>query len=119
MRCLSLLVISYLLAATCCVCDVVCIGPRYFKTGIIDITDDCISYDFRLFPHPHLVLCVQGSMDVKYLQDRYAKGMDRVHTLLKHSQRFVHVDDLMEAANDVVQQLNENGTQSLLSTIHL
>ena len=56
-------------------------------------------------------------MDVKYLQDRYAKGMDRVNTLLKHSQRFMHVDDLMEAANDVVQHLNQNGSQSLLGKI--
>eukprot|EP00435_Cladocopium_sp_Y103_P074327 s863_g48.t1 len=45
-----------------------------------------------------------GSLDVKYLQDRYAKGMDRVSTLLKHSQRFIHVDDLTEAGNDVIAQ---------------
>ena len=70
-----------------------------------------------LFPRPRLMLHLQGSLDVKYLQDRYAKGMDRVNTLMKHSQRFMCVDDLMEAGNDVIAQLNQHGTQSLLGNI--
>ena len=52
---------------------------------------------------------------MKYLADRYQRGMDAVTAMLKDTQRFVHVDDLSEAGNDVIGQLNASGSQSLLS----
>lgn len=54
----------------------------------------------------------QGSLDVKYLSDRYQKGLQQVANLLEKTQRFVHVDSLNLAGNDAVAQLHHGGSQS-------
>ena len=65
------------------------------------------------------VLCEppQGSLDMKYLQDRYSKGIDAMTDMLKTTQRFVAVQDLVEASQDVIMHANQTGGQSLLGFI--
>ena len=67
----------------------------------------------QLTMYPIAVGCLaQGNLDVKYLSDRYQKGLDAVDAMLDESQRFIHVDDLTEAANDVVSHMAKTGHQS-------
>lgn len=64
---------------------------------------------------PPVLTCLwQGGLDVKYLSDRYQKGLDRTTEMLNLFQRFVAVDDLTQAGNDVVAQLHNSGSQSVL-----
>ena len=52
--------------------------------------------------HRAPVLRAQGSLDLKYLADRYERGLLEVKKLFAIHQRFVYVESLNEATGDVV-----------------
>lgn len=69
---------------------------------------------FKTVVLQHPLYLAQGSMDVKYLTDRYQNGLREVDRLLKDTQRFFSCDDLSEVASDAITQLANSGNQSQL-----
>lgn len=60
-------------------------------------------HDFRKLYIPLRVLGAQGSLDMKYLTDRYNRGRARVAELMQDSQRYVAVRELDEALPDILK----------------
>ena len=47
----------------------------------------------------------QGSLDLKYLSDRYKKGVNKVEEYMQSSQRYIMVRSLDDGVPDLMQQI--------------